>query len=124
MRVALLLALAGFAAAPQPAGDVPTRAELTQALDRWDGRCAAGPPGEICTLSARRIVRRLRCRPDAAEDRPARLLCTYSGVATYTGRIEGRWPNRRFGPECLWLGRDAAGAWQVQAFPDADLCEH
>ncbi|HVQ10063.1 MAG TPA: hypothetical protein VMS43_16685 [Allosphingosinicella sp.] len=116
MRAVLaLFALAGLAACATAvlSGGQPTREELAAALRAWmtcDAAVAtncASPPEEI-------TVRTLRCRPGEGE-RQAQMLCKFSYGAGY--------PWHPPLSECAWLSRDGDGAWRIDSYPDADVCE-
>lgn len=116
----LLLLLAACATIAAPSSDLPTRAAVDAALERWDFACwdaAQSDPNLDCVPVAKRLVRRARCRPDRDADHPARILCRFSGVYAARGL-----PHRRFGPECAWLTRAGGGPWRIEGFPDAEFC--
>jgi hypothetical protein len=116
MRAAILfVALAGCATAPV-SGDLPGRAAVGEAI-RLALACDASEDASCAEQPRRIILHSLRCRPDATREHPGRVFCRFSG--THVRRLHAR----EFGPECAWLMRDSRGIWQIDIWPDADVCD-
>ena len=114
--IPLMLLLAGCATS-RGAGDQPSREAMSALiLERMtcvdlDGLtdCIA-PPTRI-------IVQSLRCGRAGGGGQASQILCRFSGIAVWV------WTNREpFGPECVYMSRNAQGRWRFDSFPDAAIC--
>ena len=109
---------AAFPAAPSLAvTPMPTRAELQSAINaHW---ACSGSAIEGCTNALIYRLSGLRCLEVEDEFHPGRILCLYRGTVR-------RGPGRsiRLREECVYVRRDSGWRWIVDAYPDADMCEH
>lgn len=109
-----LLAAASGAAEPRP---FPNRAAIQAALNAYEA--CHGRHNQGCYPPIRYRLTRARCQslgPNPID--PGRILCIYWGSLR-----GGREPPIRLRHDCAYFRPARGHGWEVDAYPDADMCE-
>ena len=98
-------------------GRLPARNQVEAALS--ERMVCASDEGDCSSDVQGASVRWSRCRAVAAsEEGKPRALCRFTGYY----RMSGGGKNA-FGLTCAYFTLADSGAWQIEYYPDADVCE-